>query len=396
MKSFCNLLIILLQSSIVNLCYILKSIAMRKIFNYLILLPFFAVQACGQSTKKNNSTPNSTTMENVISKPENPYYSNTDTTKLNVSDAEWKKVLSPDLYAVAREADTERAFTGTLWKSETKGTYYCAACGYKLFKSNQKFTSSCGWPSFFEQDNKQSITFKPDNSFGMQRTEALCGRCGSHLGHLFDDGPEPTGKRYCMNAISLDFVPEGVKPNKSVGNLETIVLGGGCYWCVEAVYENLEGVTKVVSGFSGGTAVNPSYEEVCTGRTGAAEVVEITYDKTKTNLDEIFQVFFTVHDPTTLNRQGADVGTQYRSVIFYKNDEQKKAAESIINELNLKNVYNSKVVTTLEPFKAFYPAEDYHQNYYNNNKEKPYCQMVIQPKIEKFEKIFNDRLKKKP
>lgn len=396
MKSFCNLLIILLQSSIVNLCYILKPIAMRKIFNYLILLPFFAVQACGQSTKKNNSTPNSTTMENVISKPENPYYSNTDTTKLNVSDAEWKKVLSPDLYAVAREADTERAFTGTLWKSETKGTYYCAACGYKLFKSNQKFTSSCGWPSFFEQDNKQSITFKPDNSFGMQRTEALCGRCGSHLGHLFDDGPEPTGKRYCMNAISLDFVPEGVKPNKSVGNLETIVLGGGCYWCVEAVYENLEGVTKVVSGFSGGTAVNPSYEEVCTGRTGAAEVVEITYDKTKTNLDEIFQVFFTVHDPTTLNRQGADVGTQYRSVIFYKNDEQKKAAESIINELNLKNVYNSKVVTTLEPFKAFYPAEDYHQNYYNNNKEKPYCQMVIQPKIEKFEKIFNDRLKKKP
>lgn len=366
----------------------------KSIINVLFLLPIFILSACGQSNKKQN-TQKTIAMENVISKPENPYYSNTDTTKLNVTDAEWKKVLSPDLYAVAREADTERAFTGTMWNSETKGTYYCATCGLKLFKSNQKFTSSCGWPSFFEQDNKNSITFKDDNSFGMARTEALCGRCGSHLGHIFDDGPEPTGKRYCMNAISLDFVPDGVKPSETKGNLETIVLGGGCYWCVEAVYENLQGVDKVVSGFSGGTVENPSYEEVCTGRTGAAEVVQITYDKTQTSLDEIFKVFFTVHDPTTLNRQGADVGTQYRSVIFYKNEEQKKAAESIIADLNNSKVYGSKVVTFLEPFKAFYKAEDYHQNYYENNKSQPYCQMVIQPKIEKFEKVFKDRLKKK-
>ena len=367
---------------------------MKKIFNYWILLPLFVLNACGQSNKKSELTPKSSTMENVINKPENPYYSNTDTTKLNVSDADWKKVLSPDLYAVAREADTERAFTGTMWNSETKGTYYCAACGYKLFKSNQKFTSSCGWPSFFEQDNKESITFKSDNSYGMKRTEANCGRCDSHLGHLFDDGPEPTGKRYCMNAISLDFVPDGATLNKSQGNLETIVLGGGCYWCVEAVYENLQGIKSVSSGFAGGTVENPSYEEVCTGRTGAAEVVEITYDKSVTNLDEIFKVFFTVHDPTTLNRQGGDVGTQYRSAIFYKNEEQKIAAQSIIDELNASKVYASKIVTTLEPFKKFYKAEEYHQNYYENNKDKPYCQMVIQPKIEKFEKVFKDRLKK--
>ena len=352
------------------------------------------LNACGQTNSKQNTLQKSIAMENVISKPENPYYSNTDTNKLNVSDEEWKKVLSPDLYAVARQADTERAFTGTMWKSDTKGTYYCATCGYKLFKSEQKFVSSCGWPSFFEQENKNSVIFKPDNSYGMQRTEALCGRCNSHLGHLFDDGPEPTGKRYCMNAISLDFVPDGVTTSPSNGNLETIVLGGGCYWCVEAVYENLQGVEKVVSGFAGGTVINPSYEEVCTGSTGAAEVVQITYDKTKTNLDEIFQVFFTVHDPTTLNRQGADVGTQYRSVIFYKDEAQKKAAESIIAELNTAKVYSSKIVTTLEPFKAFYKAKDYHQNYYENNKDQPYCQLVIQPKIEKFEKVFKARLKK--
>lgn len=366
---------------------------MKKILNLLVILPLFVLNACGQSNnKQQNTTIKTIAMENVISKPENPYYSNTDTKKLNVPNAEWKKILSPDLYAVAREADTERAFTGTMWKSETKGTYYCATCGNKLFKSDQKFVSSCGWPSFFEQTSKESITFKDDNSYGMRRIEANCGRCDSHLGHLFDDGPEPTGKRYCMNAISLDFVPDGVASTS--GDLETIVIGGGCFWCVEAVYQNLDGVKSVYSGYAGGTVENPSYEEVSTGRTGAAEVVEITYDKTKTNLDEIFKVFFTVHDPTTLNRQGADVGTQYRSAIFYKNENEKKVAQDLIKELNTE-VFSNKIVTTLEPLKKFYIAEEYHQGYYENNKNKPYCEMVIQPKIEKFEKVFKDRLKKK-
>ncbi len=359
----------------------------------LVFLPLIILNACGQSTKKQESTSKSILMENPINKPENPYYSNTNTEKLILTDAEWKKVLSPDLYAVARKADTERAFTGTMWNSETKGTYYCAACGYKLFKSNQKFTSSCGWPSFFEQDNKESITFKSDNSYGMQRTEALCGRCDSHLGHLFDDGPAPTKKRYCMNAISMDFVPVEFIVAKST--LETITLGGGCYWCVEAVYEQLEGVTTVVSGFSGGSIKNPTYNEVCTGSTGHAEVVQVTYDTTKTNLDEILKVFFTVHDPTTLNRQGADVGTQYRSVIFYENEKQKKEALDLIHKLNTEKVYANPIVTQVQPFTVFYNAEDYHQNYYQNNKEQPYCKMVIQPKIEKFEKIFKERLKKK-
>lgn len=177
-------------------------------------------------------------------------------------------------------------------------------------------------------------------------------------------------------------------------NLETITLAAGCYWCVEAVYENLIGVQSAISGYAGGKNANPTYEDVSTGKSGYAEVVKITYDKNVTNLDEIFKVFFTVHDPTTLNRQGADVGTQYRSAIFYKNEAQKKSAQTIINAMKKAKIYDSPIVTTVEPLNKFYKAEDYHQNYYANNKNQPYCQMVIQPKMEKFEKLFKSRLKK--
>lgn len=185
---------------------------------------------------------------------------------------------------------------------------------------------------------------------------------------------------------------ESKKPKTT--NLETITIGGGCYWCVEAVYENLIGVKSVVSGFAGGKTSNPSYEEVSSGNTGHAEVVQITFDTKVTSLDEIFKVFFTVHDPTTRNRQGADVGTQYRSVILYKNEAQKKAAQSIITSLNKAKVYDTPIVTTVEPLTQFYKAEAYHQNYYEKNKNQSYCKLVIQPKIEKFEKIFKSRLKK--
>ncbi|MDI6046562.1 peptide-methionine (S)-S-oxide reductase MsrA [Flavobacterium yafengii] len=186
-----------------------------------------------------------------------------------------------------------------------------------------------------------------------------------------------------------------IDKTKKQSNFETITLAGGCYWCVEAVYENLIGVKSAVSGYAGGKVANPTYEDVSTGRSGYAEVVQITYDKNVTNLDEIFKVFFTVHDPTTLNRQGADVGTQYRSAIFYKNEAQKKAAQTIIAAMKKAGIYDSPIVTTLEPLTKFYKAEDYHQNYYANNKIQPYCQMVIQPKMEKFEKLFKSRLKKK-
>ncbi|RTY68942.1 peptide-methionine (S)-S-oxide reductase [Flavobacterium sp. LS1P28] len=195
----------------------------------------------------------------------------------------------------------------------------------------------------------------------------------------------------CILTTSSLFA-QGQTPKQS--NLESITLAGGCYWCVEAVYENLIGVQSVISGYAGGKNTNPTYEDVSTGRSGYAEVVKITYDKNVTNLDEIFKVFFTVHDPTTLNRQGADVGTQYRSAIFYKNEAQKKSAQTIINAMKKAKIYDSPIVTTLEPLTKFYKAEDYHQNYYANNKNQPYCQMVIQPKMEKFEKLFKNRLKK--
>ncbi|MPL95784.1 Peptide methionine sulfoxide reductase MsrB [bioreactor metagenome] len=155
--------------------------------------------ACNSQSQQNKNDMQSTN---------NPFYSRTDTAHLEVSNAEWKKILSPDLYAVAREAATERAYTGKYYKYDTKGTYYCAVCGNKLFRSDAKFASSCGWPSFFEADRQGSVLYKSDYSFGMNRTEVLCGRCNSHLGHLFEDGPPPTHKRFCMNSISLDFEPD--------------------------------------------------------------------------------------------------------------------------------------------------------------------------------------------
>jgi peptide-methionine (S)-S-oxide reductase len=185
------------------------------------------------------------------------------------------------------------------------------------------------------------------------------------------------------------------KQTKSKEGMETAVLAGGCFWCVEAVFQQLNGVDHVESGYTGGTIINPTYEQVCEGTTGHAEVIKIWYDPAVITFPELLEVFFKTHDPTTLNRQGADVGTQYRSAIFYSNEEEKKISEEIISDLNASGYYADKIVTTLEPLKEYYPAENYHQNYFNRvGDQNPYCQMVVKPKLEKFEKIFKDKIKK--
>ncbi len=172
--------------------------------------------------------------------------------------------------------------------------------------------------------------------------------------------------------------------------------GAGCFWCVEAVFQQLDGVDTVISGYCGGNVPNPTYREVCYGKTGHAEVCRIVYDTTKISYRDLLQALFMSHDPTQLNRQGNDIGTQYRSAIFYHNDAQKAEAEKVIAELTADKVFSSPIVTTLEPLQTFYAAEDYHQNYYNLNGDEPYCSFVIKPKVEKFKKVFQHQLKQKP
>lgn len=177
-------------------------------------------------------------------------------------------------------------------------------------------------------------------------------------------------------------------------NYELATFGSGCFWCTEAIFQQVKGVEKVVSGYSGGKVKNPTYKEVCTGLTGHAEVVQITYNPELITYDELLEIFWKTHDPTTLNRQGNDVGTQYRSVIFYHNEEQKKKAEFYRKQLEESGAFNRPIVTEISPFVEFYPAENYHQNYYRLNPTAPYCTYVIAPKLEKFEKVFSNKLKK--
>ena len=205
----------------------------------------------------------------------------------------------------------------------------------------------------------------------------------------------------CAQLNNQDKKMNANKPSEKpeppfTGKTDTATLGTGCFWCTEAIFEQLEGVISVVSGYSGGHLDNPTYNEIGTGESGHAECVQIVYDPSKITFDEFLEVFWQVHDPTTLNRQGADVGPQYRSVIFYHTEEQKQKGGKYKTELNKSGAYDNPIVTTLEPFTKFYTAESYHQEYYANNKNKnPYCSIVIKPKLEKFEKVFKDKLKKK-
>lgn len=337
-----------------------------------------------------------------------------------LTDTEWKERLSPEQFQILRKSGTERAFTGKLLKNKEEGIYTCAGCNLPLFETKTKFESGTGWPSFYAPIAKENVLEESDTSFGMVRTEVLCPRCGGHLGHVFNDGPQPTGLRYCMNSASLGFTPKDelktLAEELKMASNETVakddsdsmwlpfpeedvpratesseakaVFAGGCFWCTEAVFEELDGVGSVVSGYIGGDAKRANYKAVCEGDTGHAEAIEITYDPSRITYGALLRVFFTTHDPTTLNRQGADVGTQYRSAVFYQDEAEKARVAAYIAQLNASGKFDKPIVTTLEPMDKFFVAESYHQDYMKHNPNQPYIQFNAVPKVKKLHKML--------
>jgi peptide methionine sulfoxide reductase msrA/msrB len=302
--------------------------------------------------------------------------------RVEKTEDEWRQILTDEQFYITRQKGTERAHSSDLCTFFEAGQYACVCCDTLLFDSAEKYDSGTGWPSFTQPVKENVIAYFKDKSHGMYRVETTCNTCDAHLGHVFQDGPMPSGLRYCMNAIAL---------KKVENNIKKATFGGGCFWCTEAIFQNLKGIIKVESGFSGGRIHNPTYREVTSGITGHAEVINFSYNPDEILYEELVKIHLTTHDPTTLNKQGADAGTQYRSVIFYRNEEEKAIALKVIKEL--KSSFDDMIVTEVAVFEQFYPADDYHQNYYNDNKDNNrYCTAVINPKLKKFKELYNDKL----
>ncbi|WP_058480774.1 bifunctional methionine sulfoxide reductase B/A protein [Legionella waltersii] len=275
--------------------------------------------------------------------------------------------LTPSAKRIICNKATEYPHTGQYNQVVNNGTYLCRRCGLALFRGNSQFSSGCGWPSF-DADISNAVKQVPDADG--QRMEILCARCDAHLGHVFTgEYFTPNNLRHCVNSASLDFVA-----NAQVTDTEEAILAGGCFWGVEYYLKQIPGVLKVESGYTGGHVVEPSYEDVCTGNSGHYEAVRVVYDPSKTNYHDVLKCFFETHDPTQVDGQGPDIGYQYKSAVFYYNEDQKKEALSLIKELTNRGY---QVATKLLEVQTFWPAEDYHQDYYFKHQKTPYCHKPI-------------------
>jgi len=308
--------------------------------------------------------------------------------KVNAGEGTVYRDLTPEEEAVIINKGTEKPFTGEYLHNEEPGVYTCRQCGAELYRSSDKFDSHCGWPSF-DDEIPGAVTKVPDADG--RRTEIICTNCSGHLGHVFyGESLTPKNTRHCVNSISMDFTPAGedsssIKEKNNVAgedtekNYKRAIFASGCFWGVEYHFKKVDGVISTTVGYTGGDTEDPSYQDVCSSSTGHAEAVEIIYDPTRTSYEELVKLYFETHDFTQVDRQGPDVGTQYRSEIFYVDKKEKKTAEKLIG--TLKDM-GYDVATKISRASAFYPAEEYHQDYYEKNGKTPYCHV--------YRKIFND------
>ena len=320
---------------------------MLRILLFIIILSSFCLTGCSQGNKSDEQQ-NEVTME-------------------------FKK-LTPEEENVIVNKGTERPYSGKYESFTGKGPYVCKRCGAPLYRSEDKFDAGCGWPSF--DDEIPGAVKKQTDADGI-RTEILCARCGAHLGHLFKgEGLTPKNTRHCVNSISMDFIPATSQTAvKQQPATDTAIFAGGCFWGVEYYMMKIKGVISTTVGYTGGHTENPTYEQVCAGNTGHYEAIEVVFDPSKTTYEDVAKLFFEIHDPTQWNHQGPDRGEQYRSAVFYRNQNQKDITEKLISILKKKG-YN--VVTEVKPAGKFWKAEDYHQDYYNHKGSEPYCHGFVQ------------------